>query len=240
MDHGGLEKWNAPLETQPPSALHTTPNGLLHLPFDVRLQIYHHLIPRRKIIDLTLPRFEIDRSRARGYAALDPVTGSQYHYNRTKHMNSIFLLCRQTSAEALDVLYGDNIFKFRLYESNKRLLGKKFVQSNMQRMRRIIVTIRPMRGPSMYRFDEGLWSSLLPQLKSLTIDVDQVVGIGRETTTGFPEWLDRWFEWLSIALRCFASHLSGEIIPWIYAEDCPEIAKLFGQYLPTGEYNTII
>jgi hypothetical protein len=38
----------------PPDA---PPTGLLHLPFEIRLQIYHYCIPRKRVIEVSRPRF---------------------------------------------------------------------------------------------------------------------------------------------------------------------------------------
>jgi hypothetical protein len=44
-----LEKLRAPPDAPP--------TGLLRLPFEIRLQIYHYCIPRKRVIEVSRPRF---------------------------------------------------------------------------------------------------------------------------------------------------------------------------------------
>ena len=37
-----------------------TPTSLLNLPFEIRLQIYHYCIPRKRVIAVSYPRFPIE------------------------------------------------------------------------------------------------------------------------------------------------------------------------------------
>jgi hypothetical protein len=134
----------------PPNA---PPTSLLRLPFEIRLQIYHYCIPRKRerVIEVSRPRFNTswpfdrtldfedaldfeddldleDDPHLEGEAVLEVRILDLEDYvldfdgdwwNRNKNKNSIFLLSKQISAEALDVLYGDNIFKLQLHEQGE-------------------------------------------------------------------------------------------------------------------------
>jgi hypothetical protein len=52
-----LQQFSAPLKVPPPPPL--SPSGLLRLPFEVRLQIYHYCIPHKYVIEVSDPRFYI-------------------------------------------------------------------------------------------------------------------------------------------------------------------------------------
>lgn len=141
-----LKQLSAPLKAPPLSTI--PPAGLLRLPFEIRLQIYHYCIPRKRVIEVSMPRFysgwpyeEVDRtldfergpdfedntleledtlSDREEALDLESDTMSLKGYNAdwegdywdcNKNKNSIFLLSKQISEEALNILYGDNIFK---------------------------------------------------------------------------------------------------------------------------------
>jgi hypothetical protein len=51
------------------------------------------------------------------------------YWNRNKNQNSIFLLSKQISEEALDVLYGNNMFKLYLHGEGEYHLKKNFTEA---------------------------------------------------------------------------------------------------------------
>ena len=64
-------------------------------------------------------------------------------WNCNKNKNSIFLLSKQISEEALDILYGDNIFKLYLHGEGEVYLKKNFTEANRQRMRYLLLIAEP-------------------------------------------------------------------------------------------------
>ena len=52
-----LKQLSVPLKATPPPPV--SPTGLLRLPFEIRLQIYHYCIPRKYVIEVSDPRFYI-------------------------------------------------------------------------------------------------------------------------------------------------------------------------------------
>lgn len=55
-----LKHLSVPLKATPPPPV--SPTGLLRLPFEIRLQIYHYCIPRKYVINVGDPRFYTQRS----------------------------------------------------------------------------------------------------------------------------------------------------------------------------------
>jgi len=53
------------------------------------------------------------------------------------YKNSIFLISKQISGEALDILYGENVFKLHLNREGESYLQKNFTEANRQRMRHL-------------------------------------------------------------------------------------------------------
>jgi hypothetical protein len=94
----------------------TQPTGLLDIPLEIRLEIYRYSLIRREPIKLHFLKFLPDRG------------GSKKH--------TVVLISRQLSEEALDVLYGENVFEVRLHYGSQRILNK-FAPANRQRIRRL-------------------------------------------------------------------------------------------------------
>lgn len=232
-----LEEYQSPhasLEKVPllPSV---TPTGLLRLPFEIRLQIYYYYIPRKRVIEVSMPSFHIawlyevnhtidvkdalsfdseedalDMEKPLSYGENtrelkgDMVTLEDHspdlddnYCNRNKNNNSIFLISKQLSEEALDILYGDNIFKLELHGEGGYYLKKNFTESNRQRMRYLLLTTQPICLLYQLRKapDNGLWSSILPNLKELRIITEQPVNDSSYYSASLPQEIDRWANW---------------------------------------------
>ena len=54
--------------------------------------------------------------------------------------NSIFLVCKRISNEALDILYGENAFKLYLHIDGGLCLKRNFTEANRRRMRLLLLT----------------------------------------------------------------------------------------------------
>ena len=186
--------------------------SLLRLPFEIRLQIYHYCIPRKRVIEVSNPCFcirwpyeEVDYTLDLEDAPdfeddtldLEDALGSEddavnleadavYSGGCTmdlerdywkRNNNSIFLLSKQICEEALDVLYGENIFKLYLHREGEHFLKKNFTEANRQRMRYLLLIAKPRGisyGPGRMP-DNALWSSILPTLEGLRIVAEQPV-----------------------------------------------------------------
>lgn len=269
---------SAPLNAPPPPLV--SPRGLLRLPFEIRLQIYHYCIPQKYVIEVSNPRFyirwpfekkdhTIDLENALDFKddtldSEDDAVGLQgtleggseddiknmdadvvYSAGYTLDMegeywncsnnNSIFLISKQISNEALDVLYGANIFKLRLHRQGESDLKKNFAEGNRHRMRYLLLSAQPM-GVS-YQLgrlpDYSLWSSLLPTLKGLRIVAEQPVeALSYFQAPSLEEEIDHWAEWIKPFLQCFGRYLAREVIVQVDINGQAETGELFEECLP--------
>jgi hypothetical protein len=218
--------------------------GFMGLPLEIRLQIYCDSIPRERLIDVSRPSFEnwldtLDGKLCTKQRAIAMEFGRHEHfwYPRRK-LNSIFFVSRQISEEALDVLYGDNVFNVQLNADGENHLINNFTEANRRRMRRLLVTAEP-RGssymPTMIP-DNALWSSILPQLRWLRIVAAQPLETSfycGELT--FEERLQRWINWLQPFLQCFSRNLLSQTIVEIDDNGCIQTRTLIKEcLLPKG------
>lgn len=243
-----LEKLCAPSEAPA--------TGLLRLPFEIRLQIYHHCIPRKRLVDVSNPYFSPERPSVDSTSTVedgdseydavysqdcteldDQRLGSIDYWDSYKNKNSIFLLSRQISGEALDVLYGENVFKLHLHGEGEYYLKKNFVEANRQRMRYLLLTAGP-RGVSYTPGripDDSLWRSILPQLKLLRIVAEQPRKAGGYYNAPTLEQdMECWVNWIRPFLRCFGRHLLGQTVVEVDDDGQVETEALLKECLPGG------
>jgi len=159
------------------------------------------------------------------------------YWNPNKNRSSIFRLSKQISEEALDILYGENIFKLCLHGEGEVYLKKNFTAANRQRMRYLLVTAEP-RGVSYEPRkvpDNSLWSSILPTLKGLRVIAEQPVQAS--SYYGAPtleQEMERWVKWTRPFLQCFGQHLSRETIVQVDIDGRAETRDLVKEYLSHG------
>jgi hypothetical protein len=162
--------------------------------------------------------------------------GSDY-WKPNKNKNSIFLLSKRISEEALDVLYGDNVFKLHLHGVGEHYLKKNFTDRNRQRMRYLLLIARPM-GVSYTPgkvVDDALWRSILPHLKGLRIVAEQPVEAGGYYNAPTLEQdMDCWVSWFRPFLQCFGRHLSIRTNVQIDDNGRAETGALIKECLPHG------
>lgn len=230
---------------------------IMRLPLEIRRQIYYYLIPQHLNVDLhdwrrkrslLVMQNENDRiammerqhreanfwtpwlQRPLSYGTC-PIT-TDIANSRSNCQNSALLLCRQISSDILDALYGDNIFIFRLHDTTG-MPNVNAMKRNAARIRRAEVTISHAGGPKGQRFDEELWSLLLPGLLSLKIIVNQPEPRTNRSKVELQMEMDRWLNWILAVFRQFASYLSCKTLIEIEAEDGRlEITDLLKEYLP--------
>lgn len=264
-----LRTYRTPLGEQSPPSV--PPAGLLCLPFEIRLQIYHYCIPRNCVIGVGTPHLNthsssVDRTLDFGDAldfehdpdlevdhdltdndamCLEDGTTHQKdqalylenNYWEHKNENSIFLLSKQTSEEALNVLYGDNIFKISLHGRGEYALKNNFTRANRQRMRYLVLIAQPKGSRYMpgETPDNTLWCSTLPQLKGLRIVAEQPVeAIASYNAPTLEQDVDRWVKWIWPFLECFGHHLSIETIVQVDINGRSETRELVKECLPHG------
>ena len=151
--------------------------------------------------------------------------------------NSIFLLSKQISGEALDILYGDNIFKLQLHGEDEYYLEKEFAEGNRQRIRYLLLIARPM-GVS-YRSgvtpNTSLWSSILPTLKGLRIVAEQPVEApSYHGAPSLEQEIDCWVKWIKPFLQCFGQYLLKDTIVQVDIDGRAETRELVKECLPHG------
>ncbi|KAH8665980.1 hypothetical protein BGZ60DRAFT_432149 [Tricladium varicosporioides] len=253
-----------------PSILSRAPlTGLLRLPYEIRLRIYHYCIPRKRTIEVYSPHFYIpywegadqhvdpqnfenEMSSEYEYNTVedlnlgcvgDSIEGSKqyihddrYYSDHFKRNNSIFLLCKQISDEALDVLYGDNSFKLSLTWVAESSLKDNFTQANRRRMRCLIIIAQPQGVPCLEdKPDEALWSSFLPSLNLLRIIAEQPIEARvYSNAPTLEEEISNWIGFITPFLRCFGQNLLRETIVEVDDDGRIETKKIFEQCLPYG------
>ncbi|KAG7285871.1 hypothetical protein NEMBOFW57_008165 [Staphylotrichum longicolle] len=97
----------------------------LKLPFEIRTMIYRMLLVSRRRIHLD--------------CFLPEDTGCSH---RLGLYTQVLRVCRQISAEALDVLYGENNFVSIVYDSTEPVISEHFLSSNLRRLR-ILTFVHP-------------------------------------------------------------------------------------------------
>lgn len=245
------------LQYQPPTQFF-----FLRLPFEIRLQIYGFVIPQNRPIDVSSPRFGLHELKRKDNQDLntsletgEDISGRRCtttikcepHYcpqdwtsqNYKTHLsNSIFLLSKQISTEALDVLYGGNIFKLCLDGYDEMSLMENFADTNWRRIKKMLISVKPFTYENMRGdIDEGFWAFMLPRLNSLRIVVDS------PTRTNYMAWIDsrqgnEQNKWLVPHLECLGRHLSRRTVVEVDDDDCVQMQQLIKRYLP-GEHHKV-
>lgn len=203
--------------------------GLLDLPLELHLQIYHHLIPRKRIVEVSLNRFDFGLADPL-YHCHSALADSRYH----KENNAILRISKQISNEGLDILYGQNIFIARIHEEGEAHLKKYFTEPNMRKIRSLIVVAEP--GGISYEAgsapEAALWSSILPNLKELRIVASQPIqepfGNGAPRPVELEERMERWVGWFTPYLRCFGRYLSNDATVLVDVNGRSEMKDIMG------------
>ena len=272
------------MEVQPaPTTSNIQMPGLLRLPLELRNQIYHYLIPTKRIIEVSIPRFnymisergtigadiaglniqedisDSDESRVEPGAQIfseiempddklsicetkendsesglledthikDVVdfggcTNSAYKidwddvttsWGTDRKKNSIFLVCKQISNEALDIMYGENAFKLYLHTDGGLCLKRNFTEANRHRMRFLLLIAQHRAWIGEISPHNTMWSSIIPTLNIIRLVAEQPV---QETYWNAPpleKQMERWLRFIQAFLNCFHQHLSeGKVL----------------------------
>lgn len=158
-----------------------------------------------------------------------------WDYGRDR--DAIFVLSRQISDEALDVLYGGNIFKLHLNGEGEQYLKTNFTVENRKRMRHLRLIAQPC-GVSYTpgtKPDDALWRLLLPQLASLRVVAEQPIQPGGYyNAPTLEEETDRWFKWITPFLECLGRYLSKDTLVRVDFDGRATTRELFKRHLPHG------
>ena len=116
-------------EFSPPPA--TTPTGFLDIPLELRRQIYQYCLVRPSPLTVN-------------YLWNDINPGGDIP---RRHRKSPLLVSQQISEEALEVLYGDNIFRVDLNPGGGTCLQKNFTIANRKRSKSFLEQSRACFDP---------------------------------------------------------------------------------------------
>lgn len=183
------------------------PSDKLKLPLEIREEIYRYLL---------VPPGPSDQY-------LECIAFFHLHTMHMERDTSILLVSRQISEEALDILYGENVFKLDVNEDQDCFVTR-FTVRNRLRIRHLLLVSRP------YRYDRGLlsglefviWSPILANLTKLCIVAQEPlpgcffnplwddVPDGSQTT--LKKLLDDWAISLKAIFVFINQHLSKDMV----------------------------
>lgn len=238
---------------------------LLRLPLELRQRIYAIIFGPRRLVDLLHVHLELDPwSRSMIYRPkseklhesdvlendrevdIEPEEklsesnmkdayrfGEDFMY---EWRTGILEVSRAMSNEALDVLYGQNIFVVDIHgEGYHKFL--KFSAANLRRVRYLRIVARPM-GVSYgipLVFDPQLWLPLLEGLLQFCIVAQQPLAArGYYDAPTLEEDLCKWTTWLDPILKYFSKNLPKTTAVGL-DDDCrAETAAMMDKYFDPG------
>jgi len=239
MDTGGVpleQSGRTSAQIDSPSIAGNSQTGPFHfmrLPFELRLQIYHYIIPTRQAVDVYKPYFQaISDGKSKRFIP----RGRRNNSNNDNSIISIFCISKTISEETLDILYGENLFKleFVLNREWTRDLSASFTEANIQRMRRLVII--PHAARAFYHPDcrpstpeTKLWSHLLlPVLKEVRVIVKSSATLENHR---WEQLIERWVPNIKMVLQSLSLHLSSQAIVKVDDNSVPETRELIKQHL---------
>lgn len=227
------------------------PYAFLNLPFELRLQIYDFLIPRREII-----RADLTGLKLLGVKVSDTTPPTQFLSSSNEKENfhnqgrcKILQLCKQISEECLDILYGKNTFLVFCQEMGDYILDSHITEANRRRIRAVIIEqernsnycLVNSASPARY-----LWKTILPNLRDLTISLEDPMGscshenLDCEITR---RDICFWHAWVTEYITYFGMEYKSRntITIWVKAEDdddLEEMMKLIERYMRSWRIQT--
>ncbi|TVY41311.1 hypothetical protein LSUB1_G004140 [Lachnellula subtilissima] len=163
----------------------------------------------------------LEETHIKDVADFDGCTNSAYEidwdqvttsWGTDRKKNSIFLVCKQISDEALDVMYGENAFRHYLHAEGDLCLKRNFTDANRQRMRMLLLTAEHRSWIGEITPDIAVWSSMIPTLNILRLVAEQPV---QETYWNAPpleKEMKSWFMFMRAFLNCFHHLLEGKLL----------------------------
>ena len=185
------------------------PTGFLDLPLELRLQIYRYCLVRNDTIDVDEFSYYYDSAEVRD------------------DKKSLLLVSKKIGSEALDVLYGDNVFQIALHGRAGYYLQHHFTEANRQKFRMIQVLLRRPTGIGFGRDEDStIFSPILANLKKFSI-VPPHQMVHRYSKRDTQEWNS----WLGGILQYFACQLPRSCILEVEDDYMREFAALVKEYL---------
>lgn len=134
------------------SATSKQPTGFLDLPLELRLQIYRYCLVRSNPV---LVRYVFIVS----YRTSD--------WGIRDEKKSLLLVSKKVGFEALEVLYGENVFQVDLYTGGQKYSQEHLAEANRQRIRKLEIVMRPQGLSCAPRLDSTMWSPIFANLNKL-------------------------------------------------------------------------
>ena len=194
--------------------------GFLDTPLEIRLQIYRYcLVAKNPIITQ--------------YVSVDPWKFSSSRIRDRK--KSLLLVSKRVGLEALDVLYGENVFQILLHGEGEYYLKQHFAKANIDRMRRMQFVMQP-QGVSYGRMLEStLWSPIFANLTKLSIVAQQPLQPqDNYNAPPFEHEMQKWTQWLRAVLQYTVRQLSSSCTVEVDDDDMEETSLVMRESLPGG------
>ena len=208
---------------------------LLRLPLELRQHIYATIFGPRRVVDLRHVQVQLDpwprsmiyrpkseklhtNDKLENAEDVDSGSGEKLSEGDMKNAycfsedfmyewrTGILEVSRALSNEALDVLYGENIFVVDIHGGGYRKF-LKFNVANLRRVHYLRIVARPMYGMRLV-FDPQLWLPLLEGLLQFCIVAQQPLAArGYYGAPTLEEDLRKWTTWLDPILKYFSTNL---------------------------------
>lgn len=198
----------------------TRPIAFLGLPVELRCHIYRYCLVRKDPINVN--HVVIDKLYFDVWGICD----------REK---SLLLVSKKVGAEALEVLYGDNVFQVYVHQNRGYHLERQFTDANRQMIRSLQIVVQP-RGCFYDRpLNSALWSPILAHLKKLSIVAQQPLQPRPHyDTLLFEHEMARWTDSLRAILQYVSHELRRSSIIEVDDDDVIETSILIMEYFPQG------
>jgi len=176
--------------------------GFLDLPLELRREIYRYCLVRSKVIifpddpDKTIDPYYV---RGRG---------------KNEKYRALLVVCKQVSAEAISILYSENIFQLHMNDSWEYVLKLRrgFSQEQLSRVRKVQFFADTKGVFYGHLLEVETWAPFLAQLSWVSI-----IAAGNHHNRSYGEGnalyvkeVKQWTKWLAPAMECFEEYLSKD------------------------------
>lgn len=148
---------------------------------------------------------------------------------------TFFKLSKQICEECLDILYGENTFYLCLDIGAEDDLKHSFTEQNRCRLRHLVVVVKSeiYPGKNGRLFQESVWATGFPNLKSLTIFIMQPIEAQERLTQ--EEEIAEWVEGISAYLQCSRKYIPETLQVLVVDDGDNGTTELVEKYLsPSG------
>lgn len=191
----------------------------LDIPLELRQEVYRFIFLAREPID------------QRSLVFKDEQTWQEW-----KKRTAILRVSRQVNGEALNVLYGENIFEVDVHHGNHNVVWN-FSLANQLRIRRLQLVIRP-EGISWVppvRLNSPIWPQILSNLIKLCIVAQQPLHLPTYSMDyDLNEHMEQWLSGLKSTLDYVCQHISTRAVVEVDDDDREETGEVIKAYFPYG------